>query len=135
MNIENMKALITHLEWEENPVGFDMGEWFSHRGRVTVGEDIRNIVKFHSCGTVACIAGHAAILSGLPLKDVSFWKLAEKWLGLTGDESRILFFGKWKEDPNWDDPDYDPDSDFFLSEITKEEAIAELQGMVRRFEA
>lgn len=81
--IENNKP----IEWKGRPVKFDMSEWGHER----------------SCGTAACIAGHAAILSGQPFDPKAEYalgyergntarKVAAEWLGIKDYEESIRLF-------------------------------------------
>lgn len=50
------------------------------------------------CGSVACLAGHAVELAGLPvstLTEKAIDETAEEVLGLTGYEAGRLFWGGW----------------------------------------
>jgi len=87
MNIDNMNLLIATLEAEVFPDGkaftFDMASWINRS----------------DCGTVACIAGTAAILGGM--KDL--WlggvrDFAANWLDIDRADSYNLFLWTGKLD-------------------------------------
>ncbi len=126
MNVKNMRKLRAWLRSRKNPVGFGMGDWFRHGGKSLVTPTaICRAVETHSCGTVACLAGHAAILAwqsgDMPKKKgVSIKHVAVDWLGLDDNETSDLFYGRWSALP------------FATSiwEITKAQAIAELTRLI-----
>lgn len=92
MNEERLKALATRLR-ETQEANFNLGCW---------------LVERH-CGTVACIAGHAALLAGGVLEDgdnglvvmtqleeragvkMTVHDAATEWLGLTSQQADALF--------------------------------------------
>lgn len=96
MNRENVQTLLYHLK-QIPPQAFHM----------------RSFAENHECGTVACLAGHAAVLSGevsaVPSgprpEDMMFitseglprspGHVATDWLGLTVYESIHMFTGSW----------------------------------------
>ena len=116
MNIKNMKRLIAHLEDPKNPIGFYMGQWFTHNGRdqETRG-DVLYTVENHACGTDACIAGHAAYLAWALDYDKGevIANVAQGSLELTDVERYNLFHGHW--------------SNKELSQVTRAETIAHLK--------
>jgi len=126
INIENARRLIKRLEADENPVGFNMAVWFVHgiEGHEDPGV-ICNIVKEHSCGTVACLAGHAALeawQSGdVRITNLKVQYVAQEWLGLSYGESRLLFHGHWGVSKTLKKA---------VRELTKEEAIDELNRLI-----
>lgn len=71
------------VAWGGKPVTFDMSNWMAK----------------DSCGTAACIAGHAAILSGQPF-DATAWMddeasiegIASRWLGFKNTEDAEKLF-------------------------------------------
>ncbi len=104
MNLKNMKKLRAALRSRKNLVKFDMASWFAHNDVVkTTRGDVLSIVKEHPCGTVACLAGHAAILAWQEgdLSVPEYWEgnpifqAARKFLGLTGSQADHLFYGYW----------------------------------------
>lgn len=125
MNIENMKKLRTRLRSRKNPVAFDIGAWFSHNGiRKQNRSEILEIVKEHPCGTVACLAGHAAILAweegASGRKSIS--DTAGEFLGLDLDEADELFYAKWRP------------SSVSFSDVTRSAAIKELTRLIEQEE-
>jgi len=130
INVENARRLIKRLEDEDNPVAFHMLYWFSHNGK---GEndpiEICDIVSRHPCGTVACLAGHAALeawQSGdRSRSDLgSIQGVAQDWLGLEYLASRALFQGRWN----------DQALEGSLGHLTKEGAITELNRLIELHE-
>ncbi len=90
-----------------SPEQFNMGYWATK----------------HQCGTVACLAGWAVLLSGrkvevregcvpgfVGLGEAEVIMLAAEWLGVPHPHAGALFWGKWIED------------DRYLSEIEAAEA-------------
>ncbi len=119
MNVENMRRLIKHLEDPENPIAFNMGTYFEHDGISNKTKDwVVDAVINHPCGTVACLAGHAAIIAWTEdgYTDLNMKVVAEKWLGMDPPDAHYLFYGTWNE--KW------------LGLITKEEAIEHLKSLV-----
>ncbi len=118
MNIKNIQKLIDLLKSDDNPVGFEMSNWFMHQNKSVLVSDIKDVIKDHSCGTVACIAGHAMVLlleEDFPLRS-SVSHTAADWLELDPDESHNLFYGHWTAHERF--------------EITKKEAIKELKYLI-----
>lgn len=117
MNIENMRILRDQLARLPDKK-FNMGEIINHR----------------PCGTVACIAGWAALLNGGPtllenepdysLHQITGW--ARRWLGLRDPEARHLFYGSWFED-RYDDEG----SPISWDKASRADAIAELDRLIR----
>ncbi len=123
MNIPNMEKLITALEGDANPVGFDMNTWFRHNNAELSDEDgVMEIVEEHPCGTQACLAGHAAILAWEEGGQSGYYirETAAIWLDLSTGQSISLFHDQWHVDVK----DY--------SNRTKEEAVAELQFLIKQ---
>ena len=90
MNIDNINLLIKTLEDEQFPDGkaltFDMASW----------------IKRSDCGTVACIAGTAAILGGMKdWRKGSIRNFAENWLDINSVDSYKLFL--WTGKLNYDE--------------------------------
>ena len=125
MNLKNMRRLRARLRSRKNPVGFDMRSWFTHNGRQLVyPAAICRAAEEHSCGTVACLAGHAALLAwqsgDVPKKqNDKVVDVATEWLGLDGGEVQQLFHGLW---PAVDET--------FMSDITKAQVITELTRLI-----
>ena len=66
MNKDNLNTLITLLESEKGAkrgVGFNMGDFLSGSKINGINETNGNMFSGTPCNTVACIAGHAAILA------------------------------------------------------------------------
>ena len=130
MNAGNMRKLIACMQSERNPIGFDMGTWFKHNVYEYHSRDkIMDIVQSHVCGTVACIAGHAAVLAweenptlGGRVEDV-----AADWLGLDPTQEHALFMGYWEATAAGRLSLSDP-------RLNLEAAITELRRMVRENE-
>lgn len=126
MNLKNMRKLRTRLRSRKNPVGFNMRGWFYHNGELSVSStDVCCIVEEHSCGTVACLAGHAALLawqSGDVPKEQNdcIEEVARRWLGMTDSSANDLFFGNWNNETRT----------VLLRDLTKRQAIAELTRLI-----
>ena len=125
MNLKNMRKLRAVLRSRKNPVAFDMANWFHHNHRrIRTATGICNVVEKHSCGTAACLAGHAAILAwqsgDIPKfrKNMNVSTVAAEWLGLDSFKSHNLFMGQWGGQNK------------LLRKITKPEAIAELTRLI-----
>ncbi len=104
MNIENMRKLRTRMRSRKNPVKFNMNNWFEHNqnNRSVSPEEFIETVENHACGTVACLAGHAAILAieegGLEAIERSsdwIYQTARVYLELGSMEADDLFYGRW----------------------------------------
>lgn len=129
MNIENLRKLRTRLRSRKNPVGFDMAQWFDHNGiKKESLAVILQIVDEHACGTVACLAGHAAILAAqkgatrpLDCSHGEIFHTAAEFLGLTELEADNLFYARWS-------PHYVGE----LSKVPKSSAIEELTRLIER---
>jgi hypothetical protein len=116
-NIVNVMRLRDHLIWigkkESKPeVGFNMGYYYTNRAFP------RPDGSNHYCDTVACLAGHAALLcqnGSRGKSDLS--EVARKWLGLTEYETSYLFSGSFSLKN--------------LEDITLQDTIAELDFMIQ----
>ena len=125
MNKENMEKLLKHLQQVDNPIRFNMERFFGH-GSVLVPferDEVLEIVETHSCGTTACLAGHAAILAWqegqcLDISDIE--PAAEKWLDISGED---FFYGGWKTIDVDDDPD--------MFSLCLSEAITEIKHIIK----
>lgn len=131
MNIENINKLIHHLKSLKNEENFSMNQWlrFGWFGDSEVDWDdepaSRLVEQMHEkgdCGTVACIAGHAAILKAAEEGDTSgkydiysARDQAENWLGLTEQQADVLFEPRSIAE--------------FMIEFSREEAIQALEYM------
>jgi hypothetical protein len=124
MNTANMDKLIAHMEAMPDEA-FDMGRWLTGPLRhmsasivpdpVLAAEVIEKQRTTGGCGTVACIAGEAAIIAiaeGMSVHYDSVWTIAESWLELTNTESASLFV---------------PRTVGAQSDVTKAQAIAVLK--------
>lgn len=126
INLKNMRRLRAHLRSRKNPVGFDMRAWFRHNGRQLVSPAaICRAAEEHACGTVACLAGHAALLAwqsgDVPKKrNAKVVDVATKWLELDVGEVQRLFHGLWPA-VLWST---------IPADITKALAITELTRMI-----
>ncbi len=102
MNIENVKKLLAALKSEDNPVAFDMSNWFTHNNwRIGEIGALKEIMEGHSCGNAACLAGHAEVLA-MGEKDEELSEraklqhpslVAAEWLGFTSMEEYFMFMG------------------------------------------
>lgn len=109
MNEANIDKLIAHLQ--KIPArSFSMNTWRSGNRRPT-RDEILGLQEGHTCGTNACIAGHADLLMALdkgkdraddfPKKHLAYMvadlfggtpkKRAKAWLGLTDEQADALF--------------------------------------------
>jgi len=99
MNVDNINLLIATLEAEVFPDGrvlcFNMGTW----------------IEIESCGTVACMAGTAALLAGMKNWSVpgSVKRAARRWLDISDTEAYQLFLDTGK---------------LLFSEVTRDVAVA-----------
>ncbi len=128
MNVENMKRLIKRLEDPNILVKFDMGAFFLHNedavwdeseALMNQAKEVLDVVENHPCGTVACIAGHAAILAWLEddrYHNYDIKYTAEYWLGLTSSEASKLFYAHWNGG--------------LLQSTTKQQAIDHLKSLI-----
>lgn len=135
MNRTNLQTLIdalrTHTLAEQKDVGFNMSTYI---GRPNLWRDqpMNTDHSGRNCGTVACIAGHAAWLAtdADEVRDIDLTvvpDLAKKWLGLDEYTARELFLGGYSR----------PDSPEFLdyltldqlSAVTLDQAIAVLEHL------
>lgn len=113
MNVERIRQLAAHLREPTTAPHFDMDRWLQSNAtnRMPIGQAI------YTCGTVACIAGHATALfqPDIWVESVGVWEIAERLLGLTEDEASDLFLPTDFRDN--------------LSTITPEEAAATLDHL------
>lgn len=99
LNVENLNMLIEHLE-KTSADNFDMQNWLEGPGMYKTGQDLKAMIKqmqtTGGCGTVGCIAGHAALLArALEFKTTDIFGdikiIATQWLGLSYEGSGRLF--------------------------------------------
>lgn len=140
MNIELLKRIVQTLKDESNL--FQMDRYFDGYGRITMSQD-RN-----TCGTAACIAGHAVAMmsdeefksytdkaiasfghspvaddNGVTPFDIDDYLIdltsttAMKYLGLSKDQAKWLFFGNFSNHDN-------------LVDVERHEAIAALEHLI-----
>lgn len=115
MHEERIIDVLAQIEYESKAIGqgdadrlgFDMGMWFSDR------EDRIDTITGNTCGTVACLAGHALVHEGIytmmrgsdfarrviTLPDgsqvretVDIQEHAAEYLGISMEASEILFY-------------------------------------------
>lgn len=129
MNRENMTKLRDHLAWlrdNDKADKFNMGVYLSYHNIqattvASLSKTIHNytgkmpVISATECGTVACIAGHAALIGGCHENDLVPY-FALRWLDLTGDEAADLFFGAW--------------SSSSLHDVTIDDVITELDRLL-----
>jgi len=141
-NVVNMTFLRDHLvrlkDWPGDVhIGFNMSTYVGDNepmSAYTGNESLLPTIHLkdwsgHNCSTVACIAGHATILSGMiPISDCSdpddnigYFEIAQKWLGLSHKEAGYLFMGEFEYNNILDG----------LREITLTSTIAELDRILQ----
>jgi hypothetical protein len=126
-NFEKIAALRDHLVWlrsENLERKFNMEHWLTYNGQgaCTVRhlkdkcpED--TIVSHRECGTVACLAGHIALMEGVP-EHAYVEVFASDILGLNSltREDYFMFQGDWSTKP--------------IDEITLDDAIEYLDKVL-----
>ena len=88
MNKERVLALADAIEQHTLPIGFNMRDFFA--------EHIPDM-SGHGCGTTACIAGWAAMLSGRKDDCTSGYaaeSVATEWLEISERTAAHLFYGE-----------------------------------------
>jgi hypothetical protein len=110
INVENLTKLINHLKLV-NKKNFDMSEWYEDDEDKWLEKPATELVWYiqqgkGDCGTVACIAGHAAILEAaernITLEDMGNAEYtAMDWLGLNYDQAHRLFKPGLTPDGRW----------------------------------
>ena len=125
MNNTNAKLLIAALG--NGGMAFSMRNYFSVNGN-PLSDYVDEVVSYKNhCGTAACLAGHAALLSGA--KRGRIQHVAESWLDIEWADAHWLVNGQfsWRKDTtsvgnyyNWD----------FLNDVTKNETIAALRWLM-----
>ena len=138
MNLTNATTLLNHLKWLQThrPDKFDMDLWIGWNkntfdSETGVIEDLNEWLKENKitepvspteCNTVACLAGHAALLapSTPDTKDTPIYNIAVNWLELDHNTAKELFYA---ESPLWKGRD-----------STLENAIEVLQELIQEEE-
>lgn len=129
MNVENMTKLRDHLVWlrdNDKAYKFAMNRWLGLRDHPaapacsSIGEfdwwlGGEEVISATECGTVACLAGHTALLFGADPGDYVD-EFAREVLGLETWEAATLFYGKWSEHQ--------------LDDITLDDAIEHLTSLL-----
>lgn len=91
VNIENLNALIAHMENAVPDEKFNMANIFTS---VKSGSQVE---RYTHCKTAACIAGWAYVVAPVEARRrrthwlSGHWRTAEKWLGLTATQADRLF--------------------------------------------
>lgn len=126
MNKENMRRAIDLLKDPNNPVGFNMSDYFhiadmSSRRSPYYRRLKHSLVKAlidngNACRTTACVAGHIMLAFGLEDDGVDPYEMARRFLDLTKSEADSLFLGNF--------------SMKMMNDITIEEAIEEMETML-----
>jgi hypothetical protein len=136
-NVERLKQVrMAIVNFEEN---FNYANYFTDRETGESKSALHGLafapasapeVLTHNCGTCACVAGFAVVLSTTSEPTRDCWDNATRWLGLTWKESEWLFT------PHYDDKDrshliestiqfeYDPDFPGYTS-CTQEQGYNE----------
>lgn len=134
INVEHANQLIAHLEgllatgkehkfnmkrWLTHPVSDDDYSYIGHLAFDLELAEINEAISPIECRTVACLAGHAALIGGCPrgrcIKD-----FATEWLGLKPAMAHHLFLGRWSRRVD------------LIENITLREAIDQLKMMVKK---
>lgn len=87
MRWDRLLQVADAIEQSPNGVGFNMCAFYA---KVTDNWLLEDALG-RGCSTIACVGGHAAILSGEPLDGIEF--KGAMWLELNADERRELFTG------------------------------------------
>jgi hypothetical protein len=88
MNIANAKLLVARLRSPSIAGHFDLESFVSTQGSGNIGSLI------HTCGTTACIAGHAVAIAHPDLNTngwLDYGGLAQDWLELDDAQHQQLF--------------------------------------------
>lgn len=94
MNIPNILALANYLDRTVSADSFDMANWRLPHDHLPRSPKTNAEAFEGSCGTVACIAGHAMVLfePDAPLcPEGQISDRAQDYLGLTDDQAGELF--------------------------------------------
>lgn len=75
MNVENIRALAKHLRQPEQQEHFSLSNWFIP---AAAARGLKPAEAIHLCGTVACIAGHAAMMANPKLNLQGFGGVASE---------------------------------------------------------
>lgn len=111
MNVANIRRLARRLRSPSAEGHFDLTNWLEPADdTVPLGQAI------HTCGTVACIAGFAAVMAEPTLKDrhldgLDYSERGQKFLGLTDSQARALFI------PDAEKVDYDAVTRFIAADV------------------
>lgn len=91
MNVENLRILATKLREPEVASHFNMGEWILPGSGANEKTPLSALATH--CGTVACIAGWAAIIAQPETAWLEVWerKVAKDFLDLTDEQAAELF--------------------------------------------
>lgn len=137
INRDNLNKLITHLKrlrdagkqhkfnmWDYlwHP-GIDSGASMDNIGELRASLPDGTVIDAFECGTVACIAGHCALIGGAAETDFVH-VFAREWLGLTPGEAHDLFLGHWGRRATREGR-----CRVGLDEVTLDEAIAHLESL------
>lgn len=113
VNYELIERLHDHLVWlrdNNKAYKFDMASWISHKDLENVmahtldelrcyffDKGMDATISATECGTVACLAGHVALLTGIDEhEDIS--RHAQQQLGLNDSQGSYMFGGQWSSD-------------------------------------
>lgn len=135
MNTERMRLiadildLVPHSDSGMEP-GFNMNDWIDsdHEQHSTFKPNDNAAAcaaQFMQCGTRACIAGYASLLSGEPaMYGDEIAAAAQRWLDLTDRQRQWLFYGYWTTNERPDDEEFHP-----LADAPNAHAAAILRAM------
>lgn len=120
--IEKLRDHLVFLRANERSRKFNMSTWLSYLpsdrdlSAVSVSTDRIGQLRYEAklllglddivvspveCGTVACLAGHVALLTDVPERvPVDDW--AKSQLGLDGAEAHHMFGGSWSENDQYE---------------------------------
>jgi hypothetical protein len=128
MDVANIQALIQRLRAPATQGHFDMGSYFRTDDDYVEEDDTPVAQSVHNCGTVACIAGHAAIMAHPEAPTNAFdmesyggedlHTIATTYLGLTELQASELFTPRY----NGTRVDY--------AIVTAEQAAAVLENLI-----
>jgi hypothetical protein len=100
MNIENLTKLAEVLESDEAQDHFNLRHWIHHNGEHDIDADMPVGAAIKDCGTVACIAGWAAVLAN-------------------PDKPWGEFFGAKRKAALWLDLEWHVEDELFTPEVDK----------------